>query len=67
MTKVILLDFDGVILDSVPIKDQAFLNLFSDYSVEVQENARRFWASTRGMDRSKRIQQGFWELSLIHI
>ena len=65
MTKVILLDFDGVILDSVPIKDQAFLNLFSDYSVEIQENARRFWASTRGMDRSKRIQQGFWECANI--
>jgi len=65
VTKVILLDFDGVILDSVPIKDQAFLNLFSDYSVEVQENARRFWASTRGMDRSKRIQQGFWECANI--
>ena len=65
MKKVVLLDFDGVILDSVPIKDQAFLNLFSDHSVEVQENARRFWASTRGMDRSKRIQQGFWECSNI--
>jgi len=65
VTKVILLDFDGVILDSVPIKDQAFLNLFSDYSVEIQENARRFWASTRGMDRSKRIQQGFWECANI--
>jgi len=65
VTKVILLDFDGVILDSVPIKDQAFLNLFSDYSVEVQENARRFWSGTRGMDRSKRIQQGFWECTNI--
>ena len=65
MTTVILLDFDGVILDSVPIKDQAFLELFSGYGGEVQAKARRFWAATRGMDRSERIQQGFSECTNI--
>ena len=65
MTTVILLDFDGVILDSIPIKDRAFLRLFSIYSTEVQAKAERFWAQTRGMDRSQRIQQGFFECTSI--
>ena len=51
MTTVILLDFDGVILDSIPIKDRAFLRLFSIYSTEVQAKAERFWAQTRGISK----------------
>ena len=61
MRTIILLDFDGVILDSVPIKDEAFLSLFSDYSPEIQVKAERFWVDTRGMDRAERIRQGFFE------
>ncbi len=59
MRTVILLDFDGVILDSVPIKDEAFLSLFSNYSSEIQAKAKQFWIDTRGMDRVGRIRQGF--------
>ncbi len=61
MTTVILLDFDGVILDSVPIKDKAFFSLFSEYSPEIQAKAKQFWSDTRGMDRAGRIRQGFSE------
>lgn len=35
--KVIILDFDGTIVESVDIKDKAFLKLFAEYPLKIQE------------------------------
>jgi len=37
MIKVIILDFDGVIVESLDIKDQAFRDLFSNYPEHIDE------------------------------
>ncbi|MHC8597357.1 HAD family hydrolase [Arenicellales bacterium IMCC55707] len=67
MTAIILLDFDGVILDSVSIKDEAFLSLFSNHGPETQGKAKEFWFNTRGMNRAKRIRKGFFESTNINL
>lgn len=40
MFRVIILDFDGVILESLDIKTKAFLKVFQDYPEHAQEIAR---------------------------
>jgi len=57
--KTLILDFDGVILDSVPIKDRCFIDLFTKYSPEIQHQAKLFWTNTRGMHRSERFKKAF--------
>ncbi|MBF0624973.1 MAG: HAD family hydrolase [Magnetococcales bacterium] len=54
-------DFDGVLADSVPLKDEALLHLLRDHGPEVQERAMAVWNRTRGVFRPQRIKQVFQE------
>ncbi len=51
MYKLIFWDFDGVIKDSVEVKTQAFLNLFTSFGSEVVERIRAHHEANGGMSR----------------
>ncbi|MBF0370751.1 MAG: HAD family hydrolase [Magnetococcales bacterium] len=54
-------DFDGVLADSVPIKDQALQQLFDQYGPTIQEKALSAWENSRGVFRDQRIARVFQE------
>lgn len=55
MLKTILLDFDGVILESVNIKTNAFRELFSEYVLEVDDIVQ-YHLKNNGMYRFKKFE-----------
>lgn len=67
MIQVIVFDFDGVIIDSAHIKDQAFLALFSELAPEAAEKAIDYINRTKGQFRRKRILNGFKEIFGINL
>ena len=60
-TKVILFDFDGVILDSVDIKTEAFKRLFSNYPEEIVSKIISHHTENGGMSRFDKICYYFKE------
>ena len=56
MIKNIIFDFDGVILDSTKIKSDAFLELYKDYSEDIQKKIYKYHNENLGIDRYKKIQ-----------
>ena len=53
--RIIFWDFDGVIKDSVDIKTNAFIKLFSSYGPEVMQKVRIHHEANGGMSRFKKI------------
>jgi len=57
--KNIIFDFDGVILDSVPLKTEAFRKLFADYTIEKVEKLIEFHLENGGVSRYEKIKYFF--------
>jgi len=51
MIKVIIFDFDGVIVDSNHVKTDAFVKLFMDHPQHIRDSVRRFHLENGGMSR----------------
>lgn len=60
--KVIFWDFDGVILDSMPIRDKGFLHIFKDYPKELVEKLLEFHHKNGGLSRYVKIRYFYEEL-----
>ncbi len=58
--KTVFWDFDGVILDSMPIRDQGFIKLFSGYGEEALNKAMHFHNENAGLSRFVKIKH-FYE------
>lgn len=54
--EAIFFDFDGVILDSVDIKTQAFSKMFEDYGEEVREKVVEFHVNNGGVSRFEKFK-----------
>jgi phosphoglycolate phosphatase-like HAD superfamily hydrolase len=53
--KVIIFDFDGVLVDSVNIKTEAFREIFKDYSRDIVEEFIRYHLLHGGISRYEKI------------
>ena len=62
MIKNIIFDFDGVILDSIPIKTEAFRKLFYEFSQAEVDELIVFHIKNGGMSRYKKIEYFFTEI-----
>ncbi len=62
MIKNIIFDFDGVILDSVPVKTEAFRKLFSRYPKAIVDKFIEFHLENGGVSRYEKIKYFFNEL-----
>ncbi len=56
MKKILILDFDGVIIDSVITKGEAFSFLFKEYDLEKINNINEYHYANGGMPRYKKIR-----------
>ena len=56
MIKTILWDFDGVILNSMKIKGDGFLELFKDYDKEQLNKMEKFHYENGGVSRFDKIR-----------
>lgn len=56
MIKTILWDFDGVILDSMKIKGDGFIELFKDYDKESLERLKKYHYDNGGVSRFEKIK-----------
>ncbi|MBD3808634.1 MAG: HAD family hydrolase [Epsilonproteobacteria bacterium] len=56
MIKNILWDFDGVILDSMPIRDYGFRKIFENYSEELVEEFIKYHRINGGLSRFHKIK-----------
>ena len=55
MLKSIIFDFDGVILESVDIKTKAFLQLYENYPLTIQEEVKNYHLKHSGISRYEKI------------
>lgn len=62
MIKNILWDFDGVILDSMPIRDYGFRKIFENYSKELVEEFIKYHRINGGLSRFHKIKYFYNEL-----
>lgn len=60
--KNIIFDFDGVILDSIPVKTEAFRKLFEKYPIDIVNKFIEFHLENGGMSRYEKIRYFFEEL-----
>ena len=56
MIKDLLLDFDGVVLESVDCKTEAFAKLYASYGQEVQKEVIQHHSMNGGMSRFEKIK-----------
>lgn len=61
MVKIIIFDFDGVLVDSVDIKKKAFAKLFEDESPEVIKAIVEHHLANRSMSRFEKISHYYKE------
>ena len=54
-SKVVILDFDGVILDSVNIKTEAFKEIFNRESKVIQNKIVNYHLKNGGISREKKF------------
>ncbi len=59
MIKNIIFDFDGVILDSIPVKTEAFRKLFNEFPKDKIDKLIKFHIHNGGMSRYKKIEHFF--------
>ena len=62
MIKNIIFDFDGVILDSIPVKTEAFRKLFDIFPIEKVDELIEFHIQNGGMSRYKKIEYFFTQI-----
>jgi HAD superfamily hydrolase (TIGR01549 family) len=62
LIKNIIFDFDGVLLDSVPVKTEAYKELFNKFSNNIVEKMVKYHELNGGISRYKKIQYFFNEL-----
>ncbi len=62
MIKNIVFDFDGVILDSVPVKTEAFKKLFDDYAEDKVQKLIEYHLENGGKSRYLKIKYFFNEI-----
>ena len=62
MIKNIIFDFDGVILDSVPIKTDGFRKLFQKFPSEIVDKLIEYHMQNGGISRYKKIKYFFNKL-----
>jgi phosphoglycolate phosphatase-like HAD superfamily hydrolase len=55
MISTIFFDFDGVILDSVDVKTDAFMQLYSEFGVEVVSSVKKHHLENGGMSRFEKF------------
>ncbi len=55
-SKALFFDFDGVLVDSVPIKTQGYISLFKDYDDEIVEQVIRHHKINGGISRVEKIR-----------
>ena len=60
--KNIIFDFDGVILDSIPVKTEAFRKLLSDFPQEKVDKLIEFHIENGGISRYKKIEYFFTKI-----
>lgn len=60
--RVILWDFDGVIMDSMPIRDSGFKKVLKDYPPEQVEELLRFHHAQGGLSRYVKFRHFFEEI-----
>lgn len=54
--KVIIYDFDGVICDSVHVKEQAFVELYKEHDPEIQDKVKSYHIAHGGISRFEKIR-----------
>lgn len=54
--KTIIFDFDGVIIDSNHIKDEAFFSIFLDYGQKVASFSQNYHLKNRGISRFEKVE-----------
>ncbi len=59
MKKIIIFDFDGVILDSVSVKGDAFGYIFNDYGDEIVDKVKDYHKQNGGLPRAEKIKNIF--------
>lgn len=59
---VIFWDFDGVILNSIPIRDKGFLHIFKDYPKELVNKLLEYHHKNGGLSRYVKIRYFYEEL-----
>jgi phosphoglycolate phosphatase-like HAD superfamily hydrolase len=59
MIKNIIFDFDGVILDSIPVKTEAFRKLLTNFPKDKVDKLVEFHLKNAGMSRYKKIEYFF--------
>ena len=62
MKKVLIFDFDGVIIDSVSSKGKAFCILFDRYGLETVKKVNDYHNSNGGMPRFRKIRNIFEQI-----
>lgn len=67
MIKAIIFDFDGVILDSMPIKSDAFRKIFADFDEALVEKFIEYHVGNGGISRFVKIRYFFENLLLEEI
>lgn len=60
--ELFLFDFDGVILESVAARDQAFWELFNDYPDEIRDQILSLHQKNPGIDRKIKILRCYEEI-----
>jgi len=55
--KVFIFDFDGVVVDSLPLRDQGFYKAFLPYGVDAAKKAYDYHIQTRGVKRRDKFAQ----------
>ena len=60
--RVLIFDFDGVLLDTVKAKGEAFCQLFESYGEDVARRALQLHISTPGLYRQDKIRRCYREL-----
>jgi HAD superfamily hydrolase (TIGR01549 family) len=59
LKQVVIFDFDGVILDSMPIKTYAFREIFKDFDAVAVERLAKFHVQNGGISRFVKIRYFF--------
>lgn len=63
MIKTIFWDFDGVIAESVNVKTEAFVKMYSAYSNEIQEKIKEYHLKNGGISRFEKFK--YFETQLL--
>ena len=54
--KLFIFDFDGVIVDSVDIKTEAFGEIYSNYGSSITEKVKNYHIENGGLSRYEKIR-----------